>query len=138
MAASSIAIADQIGTLVDNLANSHGWKNGGFPKLDTPRGAPTKDVIAAYCKMTSFQDASRIREFAVVEERTVKIPGPLPDSYAAARCKTDHGMMIFLLQYDEKLGRWWVMRYDVPAKKDVAPNDRQTPPPKIHPPINAG
>jgi hypothetical protein len=120
--ASSIVMADPIGTLVERLSKSHTWTNGGYPKLDSPKGAPAKDVIAAYCKMSSFQDGTRIREFTVLEERTVKISGPLPDSYVAARCKTDHGPMIFLLQYKEKPGQWWVKQYEAPAEQVVAPN----------------
>lgn len=118
MAASSLVVADGIGTLVERLSKSHTWTNGGYPKLDTPKNASAKNVIAAYCKMSSFQDGSRIREFTVLEERTVKISGPLPDSYIAARCKTDHGAMIFLLQYKEKPGLWWVKQYDAPAEQD--------------------
>jgi len=121
VAASSFVVADQIGTLVEKLSKSHTWGNGGYPKLDTPKDASAKDVIAAYCKMSSFQDGSRIREFTVLEERTVKISGPLPDSYIAARCKTDHGPMIFLLQYHEKPGQWWVKRYDTPAEQGAPP-----------------
>jgi hypothetical protein len=117
IAASSIVVADPIGTLVERLSKSHTWINGGYPKLDTPKDAPAKDVIAAYCKMSSFQDGSRIREFTVLEERTVKISGPLPDSYIAVRCKTDHGPMIYLLQYREKPGQWWVKQYDAPAEQ---------------------
>ena len=121
IAASSILVADPIGTLVERLSKSHTWINGGYPHLDTPKEASAKEVIAAYCKMSSFQDGSRIREFTVLEERTVKISGPLPDAYIAARCKTDHGTMIFLLQYQEKPGQWWVKQYDAPAGQD-APN----------------
>ena len=117
IAASSIALADDIGTLVESLSKSHTWFNGGFPKLDTPKDASVKDVIAAYCKMSSFQDGSRISELTILESRTVTIPGPLPDSYIAARCKTDHGPMIFLLQYQEKPGQWWVKRYEAPAEQ---------------------
>lgn len=113
-------VADQIGTLVERLSKSHTWTNGAHPKLDTPKDASAKDVIAAYCKMSSFQDGSRISEFTVLEERTVKISGPLPDAYIAARCKTDHGPMIFLLQYQEKPGQWWVKQYDAPAEQDAA------------------
>jgi hypothetical protein len=91
IAASSIVAADQIGTLVEGLSKSHPWTNGGYPKIDTPKDASAKDVIAASCKMSSFQDGSRIREFTVLEERMVKISGILPDTYLAARCKTDHG-----------------------------------------------
>ena len=116
IAVSSIVVADPIGTLVERLSKSHTWINGGYPKLDTPKDASAKDVIAAYCKMSSFQDGSRIRAFTVLEERTVKITGPLPDAYIAARCKTDHGPMIFLLQYKEKPGQWWVKQYDAPAE----------------------
>jgi hypothetical protein len=118
MAASSLVVADGIGTLVERLSKSNTWINGGYPKLDTPKNASAKNVIAAYCKMSSFQDGSRIREFTVLEERTVKISGPLPGSYIAARCKTDHGPMIFLLQYKEKPGLWWVKHYDAPAEQD--------------------
>jgi hypothetical protein len=117
MAASSLVVADEIGTLVERLSKSHTWINGGYSKLDTPKDASAKDVIAAYCKMSSFQDGSRIREFTVLEERMVKISGHLPDTYLAATCKTDHGPMIFILQYNEKLGHWWVMRYDSPAEQ---------------------
>ena len=120
--ASSIVDADPIGTLVERLSKSYTWINGGYPKLDSPKGVPAKDVIAAYCKMSSFQDGTRIREFTVLEERTVKISGPLPDSYVAARCTTDHGPMIFLLQYKEKPGQWWVKQYEAPAEQVVAPN----------------
>ena len=118
MAASSLVVADGIGTLVERLSKSHTWTNGGYPKLDTPKNASAKNVIAAYCKMSSLQDGSRIRQFTVLEERTVKISGPLPNSYIAARCKTDHGPMIFLLQYKEKPGLWWVKQYDAPAEQD--------------------
>ena len=121
IAASSILVADPIGTLVERLSKSHTWINGGYPHLDTPKEASAKEVIAAYCKMSSFQDGSRIREFTVLEERKVKVSGPLPDSYVAARCKTDHGPMIFILQYQEKRGQWWVKQYDEPEQV-VSPN----------------
>lgn len=99
-AASSIVGADEIRTLVEGLLKSHTWINGGYPKIDSPKGASPKDVIAAYCKMSRFNDGSTIREFTVLEERRLKISsGPLPDSYVAVRCETNHGPMVFLIQY---------------------------------------
>ena len=115
IAASSFVVADPIATLVEKLSKSLTWSNGGYPKLDNPKDASAEEVIAAYCKMSSFQDGSRIREFTVLEKRTVKIS--LADSYVAARCKTDHGPMIFLIRYIGKPGQWWIRRYDAPAVK---------------------
>ncbi len=118
LATTPFAMADEIARLVEVLAKSHAWSNGGFPQLTAAKDAPVKEVLTEYCGKSSFPDGSRIREFSIVEARPVTIPGPLPDTYVAARCQTDHGPQIFILRHDGKAGHWWVKRFETKASGD--------------------
>ena len=112
IASTILAKADPISKLVEDLSRSHTWTNGGYPKLAALENASHKDVIFEYCAKSSFQDGTRIKEITIIEERNVTITGPLPDTYIALSCKTDHGPRIFIIQFNGKLSQWWIQMHE--------------------------
>jgi len=94
-----------IDALVARLRPSHGlWSNGHFPKLDSPAGATTSEVLKEMFSRGSYAGGT-VSTFAIREERDVRIGG----AYRAARLDTDRGKMVVLLRYDRN--RWWTRAF---------------------------
>ncbi len=97
-----------IDTVVSRLEASHGlWVNGAFPKLDSPPGAKTDEVLQAMFARTSF-DKGRVKTFKIVEERDVTLGGD-PKAYHAARLETDQGNMVVLMRFESNT--WWTRAF---------------------------
>lgn len=94
-----------IDALVARLRPSRGlWSNGHFPKLDSPAGATTSEVLTEMFSRGSYNGGT-VSTFAIREERDVR----LGDGYRAARLDTNRGKMVVLLRYERS--RWWTRAF---------------------------
>lgn len=96
-----------IDALVARLSSSHGlWSNGHFPKLDSPAGQSTTDLLTElFARDSSGKD--KVSTFEIVEEREVRIGDARP--YRAVRLVTNRGKMIVLLRFDRS--SWWTRSF---------------------------
>lgn len=105
----------KIDHLAARLTSDSFWKNGTYPNLELPESADINTVISKALSMTRIGDI-RITDFKIIETKTVKIRGSLPDTYTAARMDTKAGELIMLLQYR---GHWWTRIFGGDAGQGV-------------------
>jgi hypothetical protein len=109
----TLIIPDDIDRLVAKLASSFGaWMNGGAPVLEAPKDAPVEEVVKEVFEKTSFAQG-KVTEFKILQQRQVRLEGPLPDIYTAVRVQTNVGEKILILQHHGKSVGWWSRVYAV-------------------------
>jgi len=100
-----------IDKLVSRLEQSQGvWAARKGPRLSSPAAASMDDVLKEYFGKVRY-DGARVEGFKILEQRQVRIKGPLPDRYSVARVRTSMGEKIFVAQYGKPFG-WWVVAFD--------------------------
>jgi len=110
-AISSLAGADPIDRLAEELGKQALWQNGISPKIDLPPTATAKEIAAAYFGNTS-ESKGKIKDWEILKEGKVDIPNELQSHFIAIWCGTEFGGRIILAQYGSAKTGWWTRAFD--------------------------
>lgn len=110
--------SDPLKRIVDENTKGPLWTNGGYPRIDLPKGTPIKDVVAKAMSLW-LPDA----KYEVVKIKEIGIDAGYPsNNYTAVLLKAGGSDRVMLLQYTDtdayNGGRWWSrLLKDQPAPK---------------------
>jgi hypothetical protein len=113
LAIGSLAGADPIDRLAEDLGKHALWQNGIYPspKIDLPLTATGKEIAAAYFDKTS-ESKGKITDWEIYDERIIDIPNGSQSHFTAIWCGTEFGGRIILAQYGSAKTGWWTRAFN--------------------------
>jgi hypothetical protein len=107
---------DPIDDLVAKLSADGGlWKNGSFQPVQLPETAPSGQLVQQILAM------HQIKNYTLLNLRTVHIRGSVPDAYTAALIRTGPSENIVLFNFAGTGLGWWNRVYDPVLSPDAGP-----------------